>query len=325
MDNLQRISDNKESKLTNLQKNYNLTSKTLVRILSTNMTLFLCILLPVFLIGSIWVDFGIPEIGTKFVSDGIVTVVLFVIGEIMMMRIGSDGGKLDPEYKKAKDAFAAVLEKVYEVGTHFLAVFCEWQIDVEMSNALTTRLRQLRFSREEWERVKDMSYTELKKTYGKKKAKRIVALNQLEPIDLNEFILLYDDPHEGIGRGGVPLSGEAYLKKKTHSVEMVLSCLFTGLLTVSVAMTLTSDVSVARVMYTIFKLIVLIYRMAVGYGIGAKAYNTVEVKQLEVKSDFLRNYIRFVNEKTYLKIGNKYGDIRCFVADEDLTSNNDIT
>ena len=106
---------------------------------------------------------------------------------------------------------------------------------------------------------------------------------------------------------------------------MVLSCLFTGLLTVSVAMTLTSDISFARVMYTIFKLIVLVYRMACGYGVGAKAYNTVEVKQLEVKSDYLRNYIRFVTEKIYLKLGNKYGDISCFVADEDKTSYNNIS
>lgn len=324
MDNLQRISDNKESKLTNFQKNYNLTSKTLVHILSTNMTLFLCILLPIFLIGFIWTDFGVPEFGVKFVSDGIVTVVLFVIGEIMTMRIGADGGKLDTEYKKAKETFTKLIEEIRDnTGTMFMAVFCEWQIDVEMGNAVTTRLRQLRFSREEWERIKNMPYSELKDTYGKKKAKRIAALNQLEPIELNEYILLYDDPHEGLGRGGVPLSGEAYLKKKTHSVEMILSCLFTGLLTVSVAMTLTTDLSFARVMYTIFKLIVLIYRMAVGYGIGAKAYNTVEVRQLEVKSAFLRNYIRFVTEKTYLKIGNKYGDIRCFVADEDLTTTND--
>lgn len=322
MADLERIPE-KEDKLSKFEKNYNITSKRLVHILGTNMALFICILLPIFLVGSIWTEFGIPEIGVKFVSDGIVTVVLFVIGEMMMMRIGADGGKLDSEYIAANNTFKKLIVEVRSVGTAFMAVFCEWQIDVEMSNALTTRLRQLRFSREEWERIKNMSYSELKNTYGKRKAKRIVALNQLEPIDLNEFILLYDDPHEGLSRGGVPLSGEAYLKKKTHSIEMVLSCLFTGLLTVSVAMTLTSDISFARVMYTIFKLIVLIYRMAVGYGMGAKAYNTVEVRQLEVKSDFLRNYIRFVTEKTYLKIGNKYGDIRCFVDDEDLTTTND--
>ena len=96
--------------------------------------------------------------------------------------------------------------------------------------------------------------------------------------------------------------------------------IFTGLLTVSVAISITSDVSFARVMYTVFKLIILLYRMALGYEIGAKAFNTVEAKQFKVKSNYIRQYIRFVEEKTYLKLGDKYGDIRCFVKDEDLTA-----
>lgn len=322
MSELERIPE-KSAKLTDFQKNYNLTSKTLVHILGTNMALFICILLPIFLIGFVWTDFGVPEFGLRFISDGIVTVILFVIGEMMMMRVGADGGKLDLEYIDAKKDFKELVKKVNnEVGTMFMAVFCEWQIDVEMSNAIATRLRPLRLTHEKWEQIKDMSYSELEKTYGKKKAKKIAALNQLDPIELNEAILLYDNAND-FARGGVPMSGEAYLKKKTHSIEMLLSCIFTGLLTVSVAMTLTSDISFARVMYTIFKLIVLIYRMAVGYGLGAKAYNTVEVMQLKVKSNYLRNYVRFVVDKTYLKIGNKYGDIRCFVADEDLTTTND--
>ena len=321
MSDLERIPE-KSAKLTDFQKNYNLTSKTLVHILGTNMALFICILLPIFLIGFVWTDFGVPEFGLRFVSDGIVTVALFVIGEMMMMRVGVDGGKLDSEYTSAKKDFMDLVNRVNDVGTMFMAVFCEWQIDVEMSNAITTRIRPLRFTREDWERVKDMPYSELKNTYGAKKAKRIVALNQLEPIELNEAILLYDNEN-GPSRGGVPLSGEAYLKKKSHSFEMVISCLFTGLLTVTVAITLTSDISFARVMYTIFKLIVLLYRMAVGYGIGAKAYNTVEARQLQVKSNYLRNYIRFVSDKIYLKLGNKYGDIRCLVDDKDLTTTND--
>lgn len=314
MSDLERIPE-KESKLTKLQDNYNLTSKSFVHIIGTNMALFICILLPVFLIGFIWTDFGTPTFGLKFVSDGIVTVALFVIGEMMMMRVGADGGKLDKEYKTAKEEFSSLVDKVNEVGTMFLSVFCEWQIDVELSTAITTRLRTLRLTREDWYRIKDMSYSELEKTYGKKKAKKLSALNQLDPIELNESILLYENAR--FTRGGVPMSGEEYIKKKTRSVEMLLSCIFTGLLTVSVAITLTSDISFARFMYTIFKLIVLLYRMVVGYGIGAKAYNTIEARQLNVKSNFLRNYIRFVNDKTYLKIGNKYGDISCFVADED--------
>lgn len=287
------------------------------------MALFICILLPIFLIGFVWTDFGVPEFGIKYVSDGIVTVALFIIGEMMMMRVGTDGGKLDTEYLDSKKDFASLVSEVHKVGTMFMALFCEWQIDVELDQAVANRLRPLRLTREDWEKLKDMPYSEIKERYGKKTAKKIMELKQLNPIDLNEAILLYDNSN-GFARGGVPMSGEAYLKKKTHSLEMLLSCIFTGLLTVSVAMTFTSDISFARVMYTIFKLIVLIYRMAVGYGLGAKAYNTVEARQLQAKSNYLRSYIRFVNDKTYLKLGNKYGDIRCLVADEDKTSANPI-
>ena len=320
MSELERISE-KNDKLTDFQKNYNLTSKTIVHILGTNMALFICILLPIFLIGFVWTDLGMPTFGVKFISDGIVTVALFIIGEMMMMRVGADGGKLDTEYISAKKDFSEIVTKVYDVGTMFMAVFCEWQIDVEMSQAIATRLRAIRLTREDWEKIKDMPRSEIEDKYGKKRAKKISALKELDPIELNEAIILYDNMH-GFTRGGVPISGEGYMKKKIRSWDTILSCVFTGLLTVSVAITLTSDISFARVMYTVFKLIVLLYRMAVGYGLGAKAYNTIEARQLQVKSNYLRQYIRFVNDKTYLKLGNKYGDISCYIKDEDTPTNN---
>ena len=315
MNDLERIPE-KSEKLKDFQKNYNTQSKKLIHILGTNMALFICILLPIFLIGFIWTDFGVPTFGVRFISDGIVTVILFVIGELMMMRIGSDGGKLDAEYTDAKKAFSELLNEVNVVGTMLMPIFCEWQIDVELDQAIAARLRPLRFTRKDWEQVKEMSCSDLEKIYGKKRAKKIMDLKDLEPIELNEAIILYDNA-SGFARGGVPLSGEEYLKEKSHSIEMILSCIFTGLLTVSVAMTLTSDLSFARVMYTVFKLIVLVYRMAVGYGLGAKAYNSVETRQLQVKCNYLRNYIRFVTDKMYLKIGDKYGDISWYGSEEE--------
>ena len=317
MSELERIPE-KKGRLTDFQEKYNTTTKTLVRILGTNLALFICILLPIFLIGFIWTDFGVITFGWKYVSDGIITVALFIIGEMMMMRVGADGGKLDAEYISAKNDFASLLSRVNEVGTMLLPVFCEWQIDLELEQAIATRLRPLRLTREDWAKMKDVPFSELKKTYGKKKALRIVALNRLEPIDLTDSIILYDNGNK-FSRGGVPLSGEDYMRKKTHSIETVLSCIFTGLLTISVVLIFTSDASFARVVYTLFKIIVLLYRMAIGYALGAKAYNTVEARRLEVKCNYLRNYIRFVEDKTYLKIGNKYGDISRF-ANEDVTN-----
>ena len=319
MGELERISE-KGRRFTDFQKNYNLTSKTLVHILGTNMALFICMLLPIFLIGFIWTDFGIPTLDLRFVSDGIVTVVLFTIGELMMRRIGADGGKLDNEYISAKDEFGTLVRKVCDLGIMFMSVFCEWQIDMELDQARATRLRPLRFTRKEWAMLNDMSYSELVDKYGKRRAKKIMELKELEPIELNEAILLYDNGN-ALSRGGVPESGEAFLKSKSRTIKTILSCVFTGLLTVSVAISLTSDISFARVMYTVFKLLVLLYRMAIGYSLGAKAYNTIEVRQLQVKSNYLRQYVRFVNDKTYLKLGDKYGDVACYISEEDTTNN----
>lgn len=305
----------KKKKWIDRQKDYNVSSKNFVQIIGSNITMFVCLLLPVLLIGFIWTDFGAPKIDIKLVSDGIVTVALFVIGETLMMRIGTSGGKLDEEYIAARKEFNSLVASVHEIGTMFIAVFCEWQIDTEIKQATATRLRYLRFTKDDWEKVKDVPYRDLVQKYGVKKAKKIMELNRLEPVELNESILLFNNG-DSLSRGGVPISGEEFIYKKTHSSKMYLSAAFTALITVSVAITLTSDISFSRVMYTAFKLIVLLYRMAQGYDVGARAYNTVEVKQLNAKNAYLRQYIRFVKDKTYLKLGDKYGDINFYLSDD---------
>lgn len=314
MSELERMPE-KKRKFVDFQQDYNISSKTIVHIVSANITLLVCMLLPLLLIGFIWTDFGAPKIDVKLVSDGIVTIALLIIGETMMMRVGSSGGKLDSEYIESRKEFDKLVTKVNEVGTMFMSVFCEWQIDTEMKQATSTRIRYLRFTPAEWEKIKEMPTKEIVKKYGRKKSKKILELIRLEPVDLNEAVLMFDN-NDALARGGVPMSGEEYIYKKSHSVKMLLTALFTGLLTVSVAITLTSDISFSRVMYTAFKLIVLLYRMAEGYEIGARAYNTVEVKQLKTKNTYLRQYLRFVEEKTYLKLGDQYGDIECFVTNQ---------
>ena len=297
MSELQKLPEGK-AKLTDFQKKYNISSKNLIHIIGTNISLFVCILLPILLVGFIWTDFGVPEINVKYVTDGITTVMMLVIGEIMMMRIGSDGGKLDSEYISVRKNFLDLVENVTAIGTDFMSAFCELQINTEMEQALTARLRALRLTEADWEVIKGMDYDALKKKYGKHRAKKLLALNELEPIQLNEAILLYESENEAFPRGGVPISGEGYMKKKMYSVDTLISCIFAGLLTVSVAITLTTDISFARVMYTFLKLVVLFYRMAIGYDIGARAFNTVEVRQLKAKCHYLRLYEKFVADKT---------------------------
>jgi hypothetical protein len=313
MDEFKRIQEATD-RVTDFQRKYNVSSKTFAYILGKNLTLFICMLIPLLMISFIWTEFGDIVFEQKLLSDGIITVLLFAVGETMMMKLGSDGGKLDAEYIEAKSEFDTLVAKVGEVGTMLMGVFCDWQIDVELAQAVKYRLRALKLTPQMWDNIKDLPFEEWVKKHGKKKAKKFKEINELEPIELNEAILLYNGA--SLSRGGVPVSGEEYLHSKSNVFSMVAMCVFTGLLTVSVVFTLTSDITIARVIYTVFKLVMLLFRMAKGYSKGAMAYNTVEVRQYKARSNYLRQYVTFVTDKTYLKIGEKYGDLSCYISDE---------
>ena len=318
MAELERIEESTD-KVTDFQKKYNINQKNFVAVLGKNLTLFACMLLPLLLISFVWTDFGKVIIDTKMISDGIFTVMLFTVGELLMSRLGSDGGRLDEEFLSSKKTLDGLLDEVGRVGTMLITVFCEWQIDLEMEQAIRFRLRMLRMGKAEYEAVKDDSPEELRAKFGRAKARKIMDIVELKPIELNEAILLYNG--EYAARGGVPISGDAYLKSKKSVVETVLACIFTGLLTVSVVITLTQDNTLARVVYTVFKLTMLLFRMTRGYDRGARAFNTVQVRHNKAKSNYLRQYLKFIEDKTYLKLEDKYGDISCFVTETETTTN----
>jgi hypothetical protein len=319
MSELERIPE-KQDKWSDFQKKYNSASKSIVSVITANISLYVCLLLPFVMVGFIWTEVGAPVFGSWLVMEAALTLALFIVGELMMMRVGASGGRLDADYLSAKKEYTSLVERVNTVlGTMLMPMFCEWQIDIEYEQAITNRLKGLKMKRDEWETIKTRRYEELKKTYGKHKALAICSLNRLRPIELNEAMLIYGSAEERFSRGGIPMSGEDYMRRKSHSIEMILGAGFTCLLSVSFAVTLTSDISIARVMYTVTRLAFLLYRMANGYAIGAKSYHTVEVCQLRAKSKFLREYDTFVSDKIYLKLGDKYGDIDIFeheVAEE---------
>ena len=312
MEELERI-ETSGNNAGSFQKKYNINQKKIAEIIGKNLTFFLCLLVPLLLISFIWTDFGAIVFHTKMVADGALTVCLFVVGEIMMTRLGTDGGKMDSEYIAAKGEFDGVVNRVQKAGTMLLGVFCDWQIDVEMEQAIHSRLGLLKITAKQFEEVKDLSKKELEVKFGAEKGHKLFELINLKPIELNEAILLYNG--ENMARGGVPESGDSYLHKRSHIISTVISCLFTGLLTVTIAITLTEDLTFARVVYTAFKLTMLLFRMAKGFDRGARAYNTIEVRQLKAKTNYLQQYEKFIDEKMYLKLGDKYGDISCFVDD----------
>lgn len=313
MNELERI-EVATDKVTDFQKKYNVRQKRITYIIGKNLTLFVCMLIPLLLIGFVWTDFGEIVFSTKMIADGALTVVLFVVGEIMMTRLGTDGGKMDSDYIAAKSDFEEVVNTVQDLGTALLGVFCDWQINLEMEQAINYRLRLLRMTRKQFDEVKDLPPAELEEKFGKYKARKLLEIINLKPIELNEAILLYNG--EYTARGGVPESGDAYLHRKSHIITTIIACVFTGLLTVTIAITLTTDVSFARVVYTVFKLTMLLFRMAKGYDRGAKAYNTIEVRQLKAKTNYLKQYAKFVKEKTYENLSEKYDEINQIIGKE---------
>ena len=115
----------KKNRWQEFQKNYNTSSKNFIHVVGANISLYICMIIPILLIGFIWTDFGTPKIDINLLSDGIITVALFIIGQTMMMKIGASGGKYDTEYIESKKEFDTLYNKVNDVGTMFMFVFCE--------------------------------------------------------------------------------------------------------------------------------------------------------------------------------------------------------
>jgi hypothetical protein len=61
-----------------------------------------------------------------------------------------------------------------------------------------------------------------------------------------------------------------------------------------------------------------------GYGDGARAYHTVEVKHLNAISDYLEEFLDIADSKKYLLIANEYTDINRIMGLETPEKNEDV-
>lgn len=315
MSELERIVE-AEDKITSFQKKYNSNSKSASSIIGRNLKLFIVILLPLILIGFVWTEFGGILFQVHTIFDVIFTVALFIVAEALMTSIGSDGGKFDADYLSAREELDNVIKEVFKVGTLYLGAFCDWQIDLELVQATRFYVRKLKMTPKMFEEVKEMPYNKLVEKYGKSKAKKIQKIIDLEPIELNEAILLFDGGK--LERGGVPESGDEHINDKKHRTKTFLKCFFTGLLAINILLTFTTDISIARIIYTVFKLVLLLFRMFKGYERGSRAFNRIEVKHLKARTHYLRNYIQFVTDKIYVKLADKYEEIRDLMAENEV-------
>ena len=110
-------------------------------------------------------------------------------------------------------------------------------------------------------------------------------------------------------RRDIKISGEDYEYKRIYGKKGLIISVVTCLFLVGLPLAFSKEITADVIIYTIGKLAALLYRMAKGYSEGAKAYHTVEVRHLDSKSDYLEEFVGFVDNKDYMKIANEYTSI----------------
>ena len=306
------------------EKKRNESAKKLAKTITQNLYTYLCIAIPFLLLATIWTDFTLPKVGWGLAGDGILTVVLMVVGERLMVKVGTFGGKLDDDYAAAKSRYKEAVKAAKVRYIPLLTPFCEWQIDLEFERARRSRCSRIRIRYEDYiERYEGKPLDELKKLLPLEKAVAVDQINKMDPIELTPDMLLYGCGLSG-GRHEITISGEDYEQEKMYGKKGIIVSVVTCIFCIGLPLTFSGGVTLSKIIYTLGKLAVLSYRMAKGYGEGAKAYHTIEVRHLDSKSEYLEEFVQFVDNKTYLKIANEYTEINHIMGLETPNHNDNV-
>lgn len=305
--------------------------KSLGKIIGENMASYALLLIFVLLVGFIWTEIGIFKVWTNFAADAAVTIVLYILADICASHLGAQGGKFDADYLKYRKEYVNLLDEVRKKGIALMNVFCDWQIDVEYEFYIRKKCKDFKLDYNEFMRdfygksaeeiqsifAKDTaSSTNSKKLFGLRrrvessgKAAKIIALNKIKRIELTPDILLTDGKVRSV-RGGVPMAGEEYISQHTTGVKHIIMTVIFAVFAAIPTFAFTQNASIGMVIYTLFKITLMIYRMYVGYSRGAKGYNTIEPKHLQAKIKYLYLYLEFINNKVYETLGEKYSNVK---------------
>lgn len=280
------------------QREFNRQQKSFMKIIGENMASYVCVLIFVLLIGFIWTDVGISFTLTSFLTDSLISVVMFVLADICMAQIGSKAGKLDDEYINNHNDYLKLRETVRKAGITLMDAFCDWQIEAEYEYYMKKQCKALKIKYDEYvELYSEKSLEELKLLLPAAKAAKVFALNQIKRIELTPEMLLTDGKVKN-GRGGIGISGEEYIEKHTTGWTHVATTVVFAIVATVPVFTLTQDVSVGRIIYTVFKLAMMTYRMYQGYSRGAKGFNTVEPRHLQAKIRYLYLYLEYIESES---------------------------
>lgn len=305
------------------EKKHNEKAKRLAKTITKNLYTYLCFAIPFLLICTIWTDFTLPNFGWGLAGDGILTVALMVCGERLMVKLGAFGGKLDDDYEEAKTRYKTARAEAKKRMVALMMPFCEWQIDEEFERAKRAHCARLRIKYDKYvAEYEGKPLDELKKLLPVEKAVQVDHINKLEPIELTPDMLLYNCSRYN-DRRDIKMSGEDYEYSKIYGRKGLIVSVITCIFLVGLPLTLAGEVTLAKVIYTLGKLAVLLYRMFKGYAEGAKAYHTVEVRHLDSKSDYLEEFVGFIDTKHYLKIANEYTQINKILGIESREVNHE--
>ena len=279
------------------QNEINKSQKAMARMVGENLASYACVAIIIVLISFIWTDIGLIVNLRSFLSDAALTIVLYVIADFCMMRGGINGGKLSDDYVSLHGEYLSLRKRVRESGLSLMEEFCEWQVEREYESRMRKLCKRHKIDYDAFESYySKASLEELRAKLTKSELTRVIALRQIDRIELTPDILLTDGKARD-EKGGVPISGEEYAEKHTTGAGHIFMTAAFAIVAAVPVFTLTQDVSIGRVIYTIFKVSMMLYRMYCGYMRGAKAYNTVEPIHLQAKIKYLYLYIEYRDQK----------------------------
>lgn len=319
----------KEDQKKERLKERNASQKRFAKTIGENFATFALLAIMALMIGFIWTEARIFTNWTRFIGDAVVTVTLYILADVCAAHIGTQGGKLDDDYIKCHNEYLTLRETVRSAGIVMMDMFCDWQIDVEYEFYLRRRCKDLKIDYNEYvEKYQGKTLQELQALFpavenlkeedlkGKltggintvktsSKAAKIFSLNQIEHIELTPDILMTDGSVKN-RRGGVGIGAEEYIKKHTVGWKHILVTAIFAIVAAIPVFTLVDEFSIAMLIYTVFKIALMLYRMYVGWSRGAKGYTTVEPKHLQDKIKYLHLYLEFLDKKIYKELGDRY-------------------
>ena len=310
------------------QKEYNARQKRFAKTVGENFATVSLVAILALVIGSIWTEVSVFTNWEKFIGDALVSVVLYILADVSASYLGTQGGKLDDDYNRLHKEYLDLRENVKKAGITLMGMFCDWQIDMEYEYYLRRRCKDLKIDYHEYMKnyhgksleelqeifplerfeqqgVKRKLFTGIRNAKTSSKAAKIFSLNQIDHIDLTPDILMTDGKVKNL-RGNVSMSGEEYVEKHTIGKTHIAITTIIAIVVAIPVFTLVQEFTLGAVIYTVFKLGLMIFRMSTGYSRGAKAYTGVEPKHLSDKIKYLCLYLEFLDKKIYEKLGDKY-------------------